>query len=316
MYQIFDIALDSDIALLELPEIETCKTIIKVRKGIDKNKVLSPSHWFCHWETVNGDIFASCAKGKNGYILRFPKIASFIITYEFDHILYFSEPDTPIETIRHLLLDHIIPKILGQQGRLVLHASAIVLPNGKAIAFLGNSGWGKSTIASSFHESGSQLITDDCLLIDQTKDRITGIPNYYGLRLFHDSADAIFSADKDFSRMAHYSKKKRLIMHKQEIEQNISKITIDAFFILNNPDKLSSTSLIEINPVRGILEFMGLVERMFVLDITDKKNNIKQFQIMSNIIKSEIQVFEMHYPRKHSILRELQAFIKNLDILQ
>ena len=316
MYQIFDIALDSDMALPELPEIETCKTVIKFSKGIDKSKFLNEPNWFHHWESIDGDIIASCAKSDDGYILKFPYLASFVISYEFNHIFYFPEPETPNETIRHLLLDHIIPKIIGQQGRLVLHASAVILPNGKAIAFLGNSGWGKSTIASSFHESGAQLITDDCLLIELNKRQIIGIPNYYGLRLFSDSAEAIFPAEKYFSRMAHYSQKKRLIMHNQEAESIEYKVNIDAFFFLNDPSKSPTASLIEINPICGIGEFMGLVERMFVLNTTDKKNNIQQFQNMSNIINSNLPVFKLQYQRKHSLLRELRTFISNLDILR
>jgi hypothetical protein len=312
MYQIFNTALESDMLLPELPEVETSETVIKFSAGLDKKGSLNDPDWFFHWESPGGSVYTSCAKCEDGYILRFPNLVDFIISYTFDHIYYFAESTTPDDTIRHLLLDHVIPRILGQQGKLVLHASAVILPNGKAIAFLGNSGWGKSTIASSFHNMGARLITDDCLLIEPNNGTVVGIPNYYGLRLFNDSARAIFSSEKKFSRMAHYTEKKRLIMHKKETEEIPSKVNMDAFFFLNDPDIFNDINSVEIKPVQDIEIFMKLVEKMFILDVTETKNITQQFQNKGKIINSDIDAFELHYPRKHSILETVQTRISNL----
>jgi hypothetical protein len=312
MYQIFNIALESDMVIPELPEVETSETVIKFSAGLDKKGDLNDPDWFYHWESPGGSVYTSCAKCEDGYILRFPNLADFIISYAFDHIYYFAESTTPDDTIRHLLLDHVIPRILGQQGKLVLHASAVILPNGKAIAFLGNSGWGKSTIASSFYDKGASLITDDCLLIEPNNGIIVGIPNYYGLRLFNDSAKAIFPSEKKFSRMAHYTEKKRLIMPKQETEEIQSKVNMDAFFFLNDPSIFNDVYSVEIEPIKAIKVFMKLVEKMFILDVTETTNITQQFQNKGKIITSGIDAFELHYLRKHSALDAVQTRINNL----
>jgi hypothetical protein len=74
-----------------------------------------------------------------------------------------AEPEKNVST------EHLCPAILGsamaillqQRGLLVLHASCVAIDD-QAIAFLGVSGAGKSTMASAFHYMhGYPLITDD-----------------------------------------------------------------------------------------------------------------------------------------------------------
>lgn len=55
--------------------------------------------------------------------------------------------------------------LLYQRQRLVLHASAISM-NGQGIAFLGDSGAGKSSIAGAFLARGHKLVVDDVTSID------------------------------------------------------------------------------------------------------------------------------------------------------
>lgn len=75
----------------------------------------------------------------------------------------FSESKFSLPYIRSLILGVGLGVLLMQQGHLVLHGSAINV-NGNAIAFLGNSGSGKSTMATFLSKKGYPLITDDVLV--------------------------------------------------------------------------------------------------------------------------------------------------------
>lgn len=57
--------------------------------------------------------------------------------------------------------------LLVQRGRLTLHANAVAMPDGKAVAsFVGESGAGKSTLALQMAKIGHDLFGDDLLSID------------------------------------------------------------------------------------------------------------------------------------------------------
>ncbi|HKS96499.1 MAG TPA: hypothetical protein VJV74_10250, partial [Terriglobia bacterium] len=115
----------------------------------------------------------------------------------------------PLDTVRHLFLDQVFPLLLSKRGRLVLHASAVLIPGG-AIAFLGETGQGKSTLASSFSQRGFPFLTDDCLLLEEKGGQLVGIPSYPGLRLWPKTVAALFAEEPPVSRVAHYTTKKRL----------------------------------------------------------------------------------------------------------
>ena len=109
--------------------------------------------WIRHWRTDDEYITLSLARRVDGFLLRFPFLADFVIDAEGCRIGAWAAPDIDEETLRHLLLDQVLPRVLGYKERLVLHASA-VLVNGTAMAFAGNTGAGKSTLAASFQTAG------------------------------------------------------------------------------------------------------------------------------------------------------------------
>jgi hypothetical protein len=66
--------------------------------------------------------------------------------------------------LRLALLGPAFAVLLQQRGFLVLHASAVNV-GGRAVAFLGGSGQGKSTIAAALHRRGHPLIVDDLVAV-------------------------------------------------------------------------------------------------------------------------------------------------------
>jgi hypothetical protein len=78
--------------------------------------------------------------------------------------------------------------LLHERNHLILHASAVEI-DGKAIAFLGACGGGKSTMAAALHALGYNIVADDVLCVDfrgETHPLI--LPGFPFLKLHHESA--------------------------------------------------------------------------------------------------------------------------------
>ena len=95
-----------------------------------------------------------------------------------------------VEDLRAIILGSALSVILQQRNQLVLHASSVKI-NNVAVAFLGNSGWGKSTLVSTLHAKGYEFITDDVLSIDVDHQPPLVTPSYPEVRLRPDTLETI-----------------------------------------------------------------------------------------------------------------------------
>ena len=96
--------------------------------------------------------------------------------------------DVEEDVIAARVLGEIFATLLRQRGLLVLHACAVE-KEGEAIAFVGESGWGKSTLAEAFCQRGYSLVTDDVLALSFEGSQPTLVSSYPEIRLRTDSAE-------------------------------------------------------------------------------------------------------------------------------
>ncbi len=99
---------------------------------------------------------------------------------------------SPDEVFLTYFLGQVLSHCLLMRGIEPLHATAIVVDGG-AVAFLGDSGDGKSTLAASFLNRGYSLITDDVLVLEFQNDTVLAHPSLPSIKLTPESADAIFN---------------------------------------------------------------------------------------------------------------------------
>ena len=95
---------------------------------------------------------------------RWPDIGTFAIRRGRE-ILVDPRPGVDQRWIQVGVLGPGFAALLQQRGYLVLHASAVSI-GGSAVAFMGASGWGKSTLAAALHGRGHPVVGDDILATD------------------------------------------------------------------------------------------------------------------------------------------------------
>lgn len=81
-----------------------------------------------------------------------------------------SDPSVPNEVLRHLLIGPVFNHLLYQRGFFVLHAITVEI-DGSAVAFVGESGVGKTTTAMAFLRAGHRVLSDDVAAIESDGDR-------------------------------------------------------------------------------------------------------------------------------------------------
>lgn len=107
-------------------------------------------------------------------------------------------PDVDEALLRTVLLGPILCVLLRQRGLLVLHASCISI-NHKCVAFMGGSGWGKSTLATAFHNQGYDVLTDDVMPIQIEAGQVLVLPAYPQFKVFPEALSSLGHNTKNLS---------------------------------------------------------------------------------------------------------------------
>lgn len=108
-------------------------------------------------------------------------------------------PGAHEDMIRVGILGPALGLALLQRGGLVLHGSAVEV-GGRAVAFLGAQGRGKSTMAAAMVDRGHPLLTDDLLALGDSTSEVAVMPGYPRVKLW---PDAVRGLNRDPTDLPH-----------------------------------------------------------------------------------------------------------------
>lgn len=282
LYRVSNCTLDSNMALPGLVDAYNSVPQYTFRLRPTRTQKPGAFRWFHHWSGAGEQAWLLMARLKSGYLLRFPDIADFHLSADVTRIVCYPTPGTPSETIGHLLLDQVFPLLLSKSGHMVVHASAIATPAG-AIAFVGSTGRGKSTLAASFALQGFPLITDDCLILDQVEGDLVATPSYPGARLWDDSIETLFRSAPTVSDVAHYTDKKRLALNDGWVHFFNGRARLRRMYFLGDNGRLVAGAPISITPLPARDAFVELVSYSYKLDIDDRDVLEREFRMLDRV---------------------------------
>jgi len=305
LYQVCNLVIESNIPLKELRQISGANPDYRFQLLPAGEPFEGDYGWFNQWR-FKDEVRLSFAIRDDNFLLRFPD-ADFLVSRAGNQINCQPLPGVPEATLRHLLLDCVIPLILSRREPLVLHASAILTGHG-AIAFIGTSGQGKSTLAASHGQLGYPLISDDYLVLRETEDQWIAVPSYPGVRLLPGASNGIFEIPPATSEVAHYTSKRR-ISDLDVLPFTESPATIRSIYLLDDEGiEPPPEPVVELISPREA--FMKLVSSSFNLDITDKELLRRQFATLRRIVGA-IPCFRLRYAREFGTLPAVSNAIAN-----
>ncbi|MCA1199403.1 hypothetical protein K9B35_15645 [Sphingomonas sp. R647] len=121
--------------------------------------------------TANAPVYALT---HDGLCFVCPGVASYRISAH--AITVAPDPDAPLDIVPGMLVATALPAWLWLRDRFVLHAGAVRLRGGGALAIAGASGSGKSTILAQLTGAGAALIGDDTIAFSRdTGTRASGL---------------------------------------------------------------------------------------------------------------------------------------------
>jgi hypothetical protein len=182
--------------------------------------------------------------------------------------------------------------VANHRGGFLLHASTVVGPTG-ALAFLGRSGQGKSTLAASFCERGFPLLGDDCLVLKEKSGALDAVPTYPGLRLWPDAIERLHGITRQHARVAHYTKKKRLTSEFCRFSRENAPLRGCYFLKEGEPTKKEP---VRVRSLGAREAFLRLLCHSFRLDITDSARTELEFERLTRLARLPIH-HELSYPR-------------------
>lgn len=170
IYQGYNLYIASDLEIPELTEADEKPDVI-IKFGQVDNKTIEQSN--------NSDYL----------IGEMPHVGKFCLKKGCE-IIVEPLPEVDEGILRTVLLGPILCILLRQRGLLVLHASAVNI-KGKAIAFIGGSGWGKSTLATAFHTEGYNVLCDDVMPVQISTKQPLVFPAYPQFKVWKDAATSL-----------------------------------------------------------------------------------------------------------------------------
>ena len=214
----------------------------------------------------------------------------------------FPAPGVTSPTVEHLYLNQVLPLALSRQGKLVLHGSAVDI-GGQGVAFLGESGRGKSTLAASFATEGTRFLTDDGLLLEWVDGRCMIIPSHPSIRLWEDSQEALVNESAALAPAVSFTSKARFLAG-QGIAFCDESRPLHRVFFLGEGDAQAPT----IEPLRPAEALIELVKHSFLLDIEARDMLMRHFDDLTRLAELPIY-FRLDYPRDYDALPAVREAI-------
>ena len=203
---------------------------------------------------------------------------------------------------------------LVKNGIEPLHATVVVV-KGRAIGFLGDCGFGKSTLAAEFLRAGHTLLTDDLLILGKTGQQVVAYPGPPRIKLFPEMACRLRSGR--IAGVPMNSQTRKLIVPLSQNRTCQVAIPFAAFYALPSPNEAGSVPNVCVTTLSRKEAFLKLLAGAFNISILDPYRLRRQFQATQALANS-IVVKKLSYPRtldclpliREAILSDLRANLR------
>lgn len=275
------------IAEIELPELSPAertsqeKADVVVKRGTVNRPTGIDSETTFHYES------------SEEYLLLYP--AADVLIKDGRQIVVDPAQKTPAEVIRHLVLGPAFNYLLHQRNVLVLHASVVAI-DGTAVAFVGDSGQGKTTTASAFLRDGHRVLSDDVAAITFESGSPAVRSGYPSIKL--DPA-LVAQFDLDVEEPSQICPNRDRHFYGLRHDQPSEPIPLERVYLLQDGDAL------EIASIPSQEQLMELIRNTYIVAILGGEGEASANFSQCATLKRTTDVRKLHRPRNLDVLSDV-----------
>jgi len=219
--------------------------------------------------------------------------------------VYWPTSTTTANTTSYLV-GPILGYVLRLRGEVVLHASAVVIDNG-AVAFVGPSHSGKSTLTAAFAHAGYPAFSDDQVAVGDQAGVLIAQPGYPRLRLWPASASVIQTPHEHLPQIAPEEDKRFLDLTTGRYRFHSDPLPLRAIYILGarSTEESPKTGIEPLGEKKALLQ---LLANTYVNYLLRPEQRRIEFEALAHIVR-KIPVRTLTSPGNLSELPEFCATI-------
>ena len=203
--------------------------------------------------------------------------------------------------LRVFILGAVLAAALHQRQLLVLHASAVNVAGG-AVGFLGDKGWGKSTLAASMQARSHVVMSDDVVAMNVSGGQdIHVVPGFPQFKLWPDAIATLGVNPDDLPRL-HPAIDKRV--YQVPCDFQTTSVPLRSLYILDEGEFL------EIEPLKPQEAVMQLVRHTYLARyLKATETNALNLQ-QCTAVAAAIPIFLLRRPRRLPLLPETAKLLE------
>ena len=231
--------------------------------------------------------------------LRWSGLSEFLISANGRRIYYYRCPRASRESLGVYLLGQVLSFSLLSMGIESLHGTVVVVDSG-AVAFVGDCGYGKSTLGAAMLARGFPILTDDLIALRQTAGQCEVQPGVPRIKLFPRVARRVFPRPGRGTRMNRGTRK--LVLPLDEPDTASQPVPLRAIYVLSPPRRRKAPrTRLRVQPLAGRDAFLEVVRAAFNLLVQRGERLAGQFRFATDLAAS-VPVRRLTYPRTLSRL--------------
>jgi hypothetical protein len=212
-------------------------------------------------------------------------------------------PDVSDEVLCLPVLGILMGTLLHQRGLFTLHASAVSV-HGDAVAFIGQKGAGKSTMAAAMQVRGHGLITDDVLALDMGHHGdVLARSAFPQIKLWPESATALGYSLHALPKLSDTIDKRVLRSTESFCEESLS---LKHIFLLSEGTDIS------LNRLQGGAAFTTLLAESYAPRFLGSKASTPTLFRHCKRIADHVPIHRLDRPRDLDALDRIAAFVEEV----